>query len=135
MFLGIEKEPLETEKGRCCSVEPSPRSFGLDWRREEASRCLQERDVPCLEKGGRVGRGISSVLIEDTQESSLICSPVAEHEDAPKPYVCGISEIGARENILLDLFILHHSVQDLGDYMHGTTSQHSCSAALGESLH
>lgn len=116
-------------------MEPSPHSFGLDWGREEASRCHQERDVPCLEKGGRVGRGISSVLIEDTQESLLMCSPLAEHEEAPQPYVCGGSEMGAQENTLLDLFILHLSVQDLGDYMHETTSQHSYSAALGEFLH
>lgn len=115
-------------------MEPSPQSFGLDWGREEASRCHQERDVPCLEKGERVGRGISSVLIEDTQGSSVICSPLAEHEDGHQPYVCGCSEMGAWENTFLDLFVLHHSVQDLCDHMHETAPQYSCCAAVGEFL-
>lgn len=55
-------------------MEVSPQSFGLDWGREEASRCHQERGMLCLEEGGRVGRGIASVLIEGTQESSVVQS-------------------------------------------------------------
>lgn len=55
-------------------MEASPQSFGLDWGREEASRCHQQRGMPCLGEGGRVGRGIASVLIEDTQESSVVQS-------------------------------------------------------------
>lgn len=85
VFFVIEKEPLETEEREVLLSGAEPLKLWCGLRERGGFWIQQERDVPCLEKkGGRVGRGpwnwsISSVLIEGTQESSVICSHLAEH--------------------------------------------------------